>query len=77
MVTGIHKNTPKDFVLGVKLNPAGFIDRKAVLSSDEKVLQHVGGVFSWELFDFLEISGDYENPSRWTPFRECRRGLLC
>ena len=78
IATEIRENVPKDFVLGVKLNSADFFDRKAVSSKDEKVLQHVRDIVSWELFDFLEISGgDYENPGPWNPFRECGSGVLC
>ena len=70
IATEIRGNVPRDFVLGVKLNSADVVDRNAVSSSDEKVLQHVRDVVSWELFDFLEISGgDYENPGPWTPSR--------
>jgi 2,4-dienoyl-CoA reductase-like NADH-dependent reductase (Old Yellow Enzyme family) len=67
IATETRRNTPKDFILGVKLNSADFVDRKASSSSDEKVLQHVRDIVSWELFDFLEITGgDYENPGPWT-----------
>ena len=78
IATEIRGNVPKDFVPGVKLNSADFVDRNAVPSSDGKVLQHIRDIVSWELFDFLEISGgDYENPGPWTPFRECGSGVLC
>ena len=78
IASGIRRNTPKDFVLGVELNSADFIDGKAVSSSDEKAMQHVGDSVSWELIDSPEISGEgYENLGPWTPFRECGSGLLC
>lgn len=67
IATEIRGNVPKEFILGVKLNSADFIDRKALSSSDEKVLQHVKDLASLGLFDFLEISGgDYENPEFMT-----------
>ena len=66
IATEIRTNVPKDFVLGVKLNSGDFIDNKTVSSSEEKALQDVRDIISWELFDFLEISGgDYESPGSW------------
>ena len=66
IATEVRRNVPKDFVIGVKLNAADFVDRKAVATSDEKVLQHVKDIVSWGLIDFLEISGgDYESPGGW------------
>ena len=66
ITTEVRRNVPKDFVVGVKLNSADFVDRKAAATSDEKVLQHVRDIVSWGLIDFLEISGgDYENPGGW------------
>ena len=63
IATEIRRNVLKDFILGIKLNSADFVDRNAVSSSNEKVLQYVRDIVSWEFFDFLEISGgDYENP---------------
>ena len=54
---------PKDFILGVKLNSADFVDKTAASQSDEPVLQHIRNIVSWGVFDFLEISGgDYESP---------------
>lgn len=67
IATEIRHNVPKDFVLGVKLNSADFVDRKAVDTSDEKVLKHIRNIVSWGLIDFLEITGgDYESPGVWT-----------
>lgn len=63
IVTEVRGNVPKDFVVGVKLNSADFVDRKAVTTSDESALQHVRDIVSWGLIDFLEITGgDYESP---------------
>ena len=77
IATEIRENVPKGFVLGVKLNSADFVDRNAVSSSDEKVLQHVKDIVGWESSDFLEISGgDYESPGPWTTFQERGRGVL-
>ena len=62
----VRRNVPKDFVVGVKLNSADFIDRKTVVTSDESALQHVRDIVSWGLIDFMEISGgDYESPGSW------------
>ena len=66
IATEIRGNVPKDFVVGIKLNCADFVDSTAVSSSDEIALRHVGDIVSWGLFDFLEISGgDYESPGSW------------
>ncbi|KAF9652327.1 FMN-linked oxidoreductase [Thelephora ganbajun] len=63
VATEVRRNVPKDFVVGVKLNSADFVDRKAVTTSDEKALQHVREIASWGFIDFLEITGgDYESP---------------
>lgn len=65
----VRRNVPKDFVVGVKLNSADFVDRKAIVTSDEKALQHVRDIVSWGLIDFLEITGgDYESPGTWIYF---------
>jgi len=69
IATEIRRNVPKDFVVGIKINSADFIDRKAVAMSDEKVLQHIRVIVSWGIIDFLEITGgDYENPGGWIYF---------
>jgi len=66
IATEVRRNVPKDFVVGVKLNSADFVDRKAIATSDEKVLQHIKDIVNWGLIDFLEITGgDYESPGEW------------
>lgn len=55
---------PEDFVLGVKLNAADYVDTAAgVVSSEDRPLQHLQAIASWGLVDFIEISGgDYDSP---------------
>jgi len=66
IATEVRRNVPKDFIVGIKLNSADFVDRKAVATSDEKALRHVRDIVSWGLIDFLEITGgDYESPGSW------------
>ena len=66
IATEVRRNVPKDFILGIKLNSTDFVDRKAVSTSDETALRHVGDIVSWGLVDFLEITGgDYESPGSW------------
>lgn len=62
---------PPDFVLGVKLNAADYVDSSAVdkesadVADEQRVLAHVREIASWKKIDFIEISGGtYENPSR-------------
>ena len=63
----VRRNVPKDFVVGIKLNSADFVDRQAITTSDEKALRHVRDIVSWGLIDFMEITGgDYESPGPWT-----------
>lgn len=69
IATEIRRNVPKDFVLGVKLNSGDFVDKEALLFSDEGVLQGVNDIACWGLFDFLEISGgDYESPGSYISY---------
>ena len=66
MAAEVRRNVPKDFIVGIKLNSADFVDRQAVATSDEKALQHVRDIASWGLIDFMEITGgDYESPGSW------------
>jgi len=66
IATEVRRNVPRDFILGIKLNSTDFVDRKAVTTSDEIALRHVGDIVSWGLIDFLEITGgDYESPGSW------------
>lgn len=58
---------PKDFVLGIKLNAADYVDKSAAASSAttdaDHVLDHFKQVVTWGLVDFIEVSGgDYEHP---------------
>ncbi|EIW83221.1 FMN-linked oxidoreductase [Coniophora puteana RWD-64-598 SS2] len=74
LVTGIRAVTPKNFILGIKINSADYMDsddagtqghsQKEVEAEQEKrALDHVRALASWGTLDFIEISGgDYENP---------------
>ena len=63
---------PEDFVVGVKLNVADYVDtERAKLDTEqaakndaqhERALAHVREIGSWGTIDFIEVSGgDYEN----------------
>lgn len=78
-MTGIRKVVPRDFVVGVKLNGADYLDseladkRKADANraQEHRALEHVKNIASWQSVDFIEVSGgDYENPGT-ALFRNC------
>ncbi|KAH9886013.1 FMN-linked oxidoreductase [Cubamyces lactineus] len=53
---------PEDFVLGVKLNSADYA-RDTAEPQESRALDHVREIGSWQLVDFIEVSGgDYEDP---------------
>ncbi|OBZ67788.1 NADH oxidase [Grifola frondosa] len=66
---------PANFVLGVKLNAADYVDssqdrnKTDELQEQERLaLQHVREIASWRMVDFIEISGgDYESPDFMSP----------
>ncbi|KAF8637868.1 hypothetical protein AX17_002494 [Amanita inopinata Kibby_2008] len=66
IVDEIREAVPKDFVLGVKINSADYVDSNTPeddASSEERVTQHVLSIARWGKVDFIEISGgDYESP---------------
>lgn len=71
VVTGIRQVVPHDFIVGVKLNGADYLDseladkRKADANraQEDRALEHVKNIASWRTVDFIEVSGgDYENP---------------
>jgi hypothetical protein len=70
---------PVDFVLGVKVNASDYVDTSLdaanILGDDRmriesqktvqelRALEHVRTMASWQMIDFIEISGgDYETP---------------
>lgn len=68
---GIRKIVPPTFVLGVKLNAADYLDSEisdqrvadTKRAQEDRALDHVKEIASWQLIDFIEVSGgDYENP---------------
>ena len=55
---------PEDFVLGVKLDSADYA-RDTAEPQESRALDHVREIGSWQLVDFIEVSGgDYEDPRK-------------
>ncbi|TFY62967.1 hypothetical protein EVJ58_g3530 [Rhodofomes roseus] len=61
-----HDKIPRDFILGIKLNAADYVDRQNAghsTSQPNEALEHVREIAEWGLLDFIEVSGgDYEDP---------------
>ena len=58
----IRKQVPSDFILGIKLNAADYIDSGYNVFDAR---QHLISIASWECIDFIELSGgDYESPGK-------------
>jgi hypothetical protein len=57
---------PSNFVLGIKINAADYVatpsdDKQGHNSSSSDALHHIRAIASWDLVDFIEVSGgDYE-----------------
>jgi len=69
IVTAIREVLPRPFVLGVKLSSSDYVgagsvqDPQAEEEAEDRAVAHVVDVASWDMVDFIEISGgDYENP---------------
>lgn len=69
---GIHAVVPKDFVIGVKINSADYVEAgegpsdERVLKETQRVLDHIRTIALWGMVDFIEISGgDYESPGAY------------
>lgn len=73
---------PQDFVLGVKLNAADYVDSSQsgdavnnpsdTALDEERPLKHIQEIASWGMVDFIEVSGgDYESPGK-----HCLRGCV-
>lgn len=60
---------PDDFVLGIKLNAADYVEGSTSSTPEgNRVVQHFREMVSWGLLDFIEISGgDYEDPGNEHP----------
>ncbi|KAH9836271.1 uncharacterized protein C8Q71DRAFT_74458 [Rhodofomes roseus] len=61
-----HNKIPRDFILGIKLNAADYVDRRNAdhsTSQPNEALEHVREIAEWGMLDFIEVSGgDYEDP---------------
>lgn len=60
---------PRPFVLGIKLSSSDYIGAGSLYNAQaeeearNRALAHVTNIASWDIVDFIEISGgDYENP---------------
>jgi hypothetical protein len=74
IVTGARQVVPGDFIIGVKLNAADYIDTSAIshdsgnknCAQEDRALNHIKEIASWGSVDFIEVSGgDYVNPSKY------------
>ncbi|KAH9932990.1 uncharacterized protein B0H18DRAFT_870886 [Fomitopsis serialis] len=78
IVSAIRDNDkiPDEFILGIKLNAADYVDhggsdRAPPVDSnhneENQALEHVRQIAEWEMLDFMEVSGgDYEDPAFMT-----------
>ncbi|KIJ58190.1 hypothetical protein HYDPIDRAFT_189528 [Hydnomerulius pinastri MD-312] len=69
IIEGIRAVVPKDFIVGIKINSADYVEAgerpsdERVLNEAERVLNHIRSIAHWGTIDFIEISGgDYESP---------------
>ncbi|KAF8888590.1 hypothetical protein BD779DRAFT_1611297 [Infundibulicybe gibba] len=66
IVQSIRGATPRDFILGIKINAADYTDFDI---DGEIAIEHIRSIASWGGVDFIEISGgDYEKPARQALF---------
>lgn len=67
IVDEIKRQLPADFVLGVKVNSADYVDSQSTedaVLGEQRITEHILSIAQWDAFDFIEISGgDYETPS--------------
>ncbi|KIL61071.1 hypothetical protein M378DRAFT_187647 [Amanita muscaria Koide BX008] len=68
IVDGIKEAVPGDFVLGIKINSADYVNSQSssddVESEERRITEHIVSIAKWGHFDFIEISGgDYETPT--------------
>jgi len=69
IVEGVRAVVTKDFVIGVKVNSADYVETgerpsdERVSNETQRVLDHIRTIALWGMVDFIEISGgDYESP---------------
>ncbi|RDB27844.1 NADPH dehydrogenase [Hypsizygus marmoreus] len=67
VVSSIRATVPQDFILGIKLNAADYIDpdlaKDTYTNQASPVLNHIRTIARWGGIDFIEVSGgDYEMP---------------
>ncbi|THH30911.1 hypothetical protein EUX98_g3302 [Antrodiella citrinella] len=50
---------PADFVLGIKLNAADYVDTAAgIVASEDRALEHLQAIAGWGLLDFIEVEDE-------------------
>lgn len=61
---------PRDFVVGVKMNAADYVDSgTGAVASEDFALDHLKEIATWGLVDFIEVSGgDYDSPGERSTF---------
>lgn len=75
VVSAIRAVVPPNFVLGVKISSADYVqagsgpivdEKDGILSmEEERAVAHVKEIAKWKMVDFIEISGgDYESPGQ-------------
>ncbi|KAI0066807.1 FMN-linked oxidoreductase [Artomyces pyxidatus] len=79
LISTIRAVVPSQFIVGVKVSSADYVEAGSSPSVDtgiedaieERALGHVIEISTWEMVDFIEISGgDYENPAFMTTSRQ-------
>jgi 2,4-dienoyl-CoA reductase-like NADH-dependent reductase (Old Yellow Enzyme family) len=73
IVFSIRPHVPSDFVLGIKINSADYVDRGSDVPADaegeKRAIEHIRTIASWRCVDFIEITGgNYENPGEFLFF---------
>ena len=77
IIDRIRAQTPKDFVISIKLNAADYTSGSTesnLTTLEQRALQHLMTIASWATVDIIEVSGgDYETPLFMTSERsQCR-----
>ncbi|OCH85726.1 FMN-linked oxidoreductase [Obba rivulosa] len=89
IVTGIRtcEDIPRSFILGVKLNAADYVSRphsgnrtsaeETPVADEDRALDHVREIASWDMVEFIEVSGgDYENAEFMDTQKSARQALF-
>ncbi|KZT70023.1 FMN-linked oxidoreductase [Daedalea quercina L-15889] len=75
-----HDKISSNFVLGVKLNAADYVDCRSggqPAEQQNQALQHVCEIARWGMLDFIEVSGgDYEDPAFLTENKSGRQAFF-